>query len=150
MSVHRIVASELLTKLRAQASLPAAKRPLLVYDVRDEDHEGGHLKQSIHTGSETMMRDAHRVAASLPDSARMVAFHCTFSQVRGPSCARRVADALARKYAGMKKAGEEAGEEVEVYVVEGGFKALARLHEGNEGLFEGFDAKMHTSYWDDV
>lgn len=145
MAVRRIAASELLSKLRGQASLPAAERPVIVYDVRDEDHEGGHLRQSVHVPSGTMMREAHLVAAALPAAAQVVAFHCTFSQVRGPSCARRIADALARKAAGEGGSGEE----VEVCVIEGGFKALARLHSGNEDMFEDFDGKIHSNYWDD-
>jgi Cdc25 family phosphatase len=140
-SVSYITPSALAALLRAQASLAPALRRVRVYDVRDEDRAGGHLSQSTHVGSEEFLRSAHRVAGEIAAEgvADTVAFHCTFSQVRGPRCARRFADALERK--GVQG--------IRVLVVEGGFKACARLWPKQRDLFEDFDERVNSWYWDD-
>lgn len=139
-SVGSITPSALAALLRAQASLAPALRRLRVYDVRDEDRAGGHLAQSVHIPSEEFLRSAHRVADEVAADgvADIVAFHCTFSQVRGPRCAARFAGALERK--GVQG--------VRVVVIEGGFKACAQLWPEQKELFEDFNASVHQNYWD--
>lgn len=143
-----IVPSVLYKLLRAQQARPVSARPVRVYDVRDDDHAGGHLAQSIHVESGEFLRSCHRLAGEVAADKAVaggsplatVAFHCTFSQVRGPRAAGRFAEALRMK--GV--------EDVEVVVVEGGFKACARLYgEETKDLFEDFDSRVHSSYWDD-
>jgi hypothetical protein len=111
--------------------------------VRDEDRAGGHLAQSAHVPSDEFLRGAHRFAkdAAAAGVVRTVAFHCTFSQVRGPRCAARFADALARMGG--------AAADIRVVVVEGGFKACAKLWPKERDLFEDFDQRVHSSYWED-
>lgn len=142
-----IPAPALLKLLRAQVSKPLSARPLLVYDVRDDDYAGGHLAQAVHVASDTFMRNAQRLAADVAaekagtSALETIAFHCTFSQVRGPRAAARFREALRMK--GV--------EGVEVVVVEGGFKACAKLYgEDTKDLFQDFNRDVHSSYWDDV
>lgn len=138
-SVGRISPAALLPRLRAQAALAPAARSLLVYDVRDVDRGGGHLAQAAAAPADAFLRAADAAAAALAaPPIDTVAFHCTFSQARGPRCAARFADALARR--GV------AG--VAVVVVEGGFKALAKLQPEWSDCFEEFDPDVHREYWD--
>lgn len=138
-SVGVIAPAALLARLRAQAGVAAGARSLVVYDVRDSDRGGGHLAGSAHAPADAFLRSADAAAASLSaPPVDTVAFHCTFSQVRGPRCAARFADALARK--GV--------EGVAVVVVEGGFKALAQLQSEWKDCFEDFDPGVHREYWD--
>jgi rhodanese-related sulfurtransferase len=58
-----------------------------VVDVRDDDHEGGHIKGCIHSPSTSFLSGVDQLREKLKDTP-VVVFHCALSQVRGPKAAR--------------------------------------------------------------
>ncbi|KNC48914.1 uncharacterized protein AMSG_04659 [Thecamonas trahens ATCC 50062] len=75
--------------------------PVVVVDVRDDDHAGGHIAGAIwlasrdfDAGMTSLARELVQRAADAGASDMNplpVVVHCQFSQVRGPSCARALA-----------------------------------------------------------
>lgn len=120
--VGSIAPAVLLERLSAQRGMEVSRRTLAVVDVRDDDFEGGHLEQALHVPAHEFHDD---VAAHVPSlvNKSTVAFHCMFSQVRGPKAARRFAYAL-EAYASLS---DPAPTLPEVVIVEGGFYAVSRL-----------------------
>jgi hypothetical protein len=137
---------ELMEQLAVQAEtgrLPAgdACASVGVVDVRDDDWVCGHVRGGAHVPAGDLA-DAAALdalvaaeAARAGDARRRVVFHCFFSQVRGPRCARAFAAAVARL--GL-------ADTLETCVLRDGFKGLA-LHESiptderYKGLFEDLD-----------
>merc|ERR1711916_351159 len=92
MNLGMMEAKELTTLLRNQV---AKHSPLLVIDVRDDYHHGGHFIASRNIPSASFDAQLPFLVQELqgnPD-VTMVIFHCFYSQVRGPAAARRFHDA---------------------------------------------------------
>lgn len=82
-SLHRISREELSSLL---LSSDVAK--LAVVDVRDDDHVGGHIHNSMHVPSSTLDYRGPEIVRKLADK-EIVIFHCALSQQRGPGAALR-------------------------------------------------------------
>ena len=53
----------------------------LVVDVRDDDYEGGNIKNSLHQGSADFLMNVDRLVTQTKDVPRVI-FHCSLSQIR--------------------------------------------------------------------
>ncbi|XP_065853415.1 dual specificity phosphatase Cdc25 [Euphorbia lathyris] len=85
-SISYITGSELLTLKR---------RPnLAVVDVRDDERSyDGHIAGSLHFASDSFADRISNLIQQVKGKDTLV-FHCALSQVRGPTCARRLANYL--------------------------------------------------------
>lgn len=70
-----------------------AEKRVLVVDVREDDHKGGHIPGSINMPAGTFHENVDKLLKQAT-SADTVIFHCMFSQQRGPRTARMFAEAL--------------------------------------------------------
>ena len=69
--------------------LPPTTAPsVAVVDVRDADHVGGHIVNSMHVPSSSLDYRTPELLRKLADK-QIVVFHCALSQQRGPSAALR-------------------------------------------------------------
>ncbi|AOW04250.1 Rhodanese-like domain-containing protein [Yarrowia lipolytica] len=67
--------------------MDGAKR-VCVVDVRDDDYnQGGHIRGAVNFPSANFTKSFEDLVETSA-SAEAVVFHCQFSQVRGPQCAR--------------------------------------------------------------
>ncbi|XP_010543440.1 PREDICTED: dual specificity phosphatase Cdc25 [Tarenaya hassleriana] len=109
-SISYITSSQLLA-LRCRPNIA-------IVDVRDEERSyDGHIAGSLHYASDTFTDKISNLVHDVKGKDTLV-FHCALSQVRGPTCARRLANFL-----------EEAKEET-------GIKNIMVLERG----FNGWDA----------
>nr|CCA24115.1 conserved hypothetical protein [Albugo laibachii Nc14] len=93
---------------------------LSVIDVREDDYdENGHIRSAINLPSGDYFQDDEQVNELVQHykNKKMVVFHCTFSQVRGPFCAQRFASR-------MDVMLQEQEARPEVRVLAGGFKSF--------------------------
>lgn len=82
--IKRITPESLKEIILAEASIPEPS--YAVIDVRDDDHIGGHIKDSINIPSQTLDAQLPTLLRKL-EGKRTVVFHCALSQQRGPSAA---------------------------------------------------------------
>ncbi|KAL0316201.1 UNVERIFIED_CONTAM: Dual specificity phosphatase Cdc25 [Sesamum radiatum] len=86
-SITYITSSELL----ARKTSPK----IAIIDVRDyERSQDGHIAGSLHFASGTFLEKFPSLVEATKDKDTIV-FHCALSQVRGPRCARKLAEHLA-------------------------------------------------------
>ncbi|KAK9291098.1 hypothetical protein L1049_009285 [Liquidambar formosana] len=78
--------------------LSLKRRPnIAIVDVRDDERGyDGHIAGSLHYASGTFTDKIPDLVQEVQGKDTLV-FHCALSQVRGPTCARRVVDYLAEK-----------------------------------------------------
>ena len=100
-----------------------------VVDVRDDDYVGGHIKGCQNVPSSSLDYRTPDLTRTLKGKGKVV-FHCTLSQQRGPSAARRY---LAEKQktgqreqpsneaSSSSATGSSGSAEQEVYILDGGF-----------------------------
>lgn len=143
-NVSYIRPSALATLLRMQHDLPVVDRRIAVVDVRDDDHVGGHIAQSLHIPAATFMSNVDSYAREISQSNDVVVFHCAFSQVRGPKCARMFAQALARNSEQLTS-DTGSSRNPEVKVLEGGFAEFAKLYDQHSNLFTDFDRQFYDT-----
>lgn len=128
--VLRMSAEELAALIKSK---PAAKQ-LVVIDVRDEDHEGGHIAGSVNVPSDSFYIRQRELIEEYGDYERVV-FHCMQSQIRGPRCASIYASQLDEQkhkaYSGT-------------YVLTGGFLGWVYKYKDDPELLENFN----PSFWD--
>jgi len=67
---------------------PTTAPTIAVVDVRDADHVGGHISNSMHVPSSSLDYRIPELIRKLADK-QIVVFHCALSQQRGPSAALR-------------------------------------------------------------
>ena len=67
---------------------PTTAPSVAVIDVRDADHVGGHIVNSMHVPSSSLDYRTPQLLRKLADK-QIVVFHCALSQQRGPSAALR-------------------------------------------------------------
>ncbi|KAL2919235.1 Cdc25 phosphatase Ibp1 [Polyrhizophydium stewartii] len=123
-------------ELLALISDPAKKpgRDYLVVDVRGDDYAGGHIPGARNVPSNVLLENPDQQLQEL-GGVPVLFFHCALSQVRGPKCANRYAEALAR-------AGRSGTQQVKV--LRGGFEQWQARFRGDPKLVEDWDAEM----WD--
>ncbi|OWM82443.1 dual specificity phosphatase Cdc25 [Punica granatum] len=75
--------------------LSLRRRPnIAVIDVRDEERSyDGHIPGSLHFASDSFSDKISDLIQTVKQKDTLV-FHCALSQVRGPTCARRLASYL--------------------------------------------------------
>nr|XP_024368349.1 arsenate reductase 2.2-like [Physcomitrium patens]PNR62831.1 hypothetical protein PHYPA_001255 [Physcomitrium patens] len=67
---------------------------IAVVDVRDEERAfDGHIAGSMHFSSSTFEENLPKLIEEVKNKETVV-FHCAFSQVRGPTCARKLSEHL--------------------------------------------------------
>ncbi|VVB13063.1 unnamed protein product [Arabis nemorensis] len=78
--------------------LPLHRRPnIAIIDVRDEERNyDGHIAGSLHYASGSFDDKISHLVQNVKDKDTLV-FHCALSQVRGPTCARRLVNYLDEK-----------------------------------------------------
>ncbi|KZT51515.1 Rhodanese-like protein [Calocera cornea HHB12733] len=111
------------------------ERPPKVIDVRDDDHIGGHIAQSVHAPSARFLHDVHKLVDDLKDE-QVVVFHCALSQQRGPKAARIYAETRANLLPD--------GPAQKVVVLRGGFMQFQAEFRNEPTLFENFRPEL----WD--
>ncbi|CAK7343200.1 unnamed protein product [Dovyalis caffra] len=85
--------------------LSLRRRPnIAIIDVRDDERSyDGHIGGSLHYASDTFTDRISNLIQEVKGKDTLV-FHCALSQVRGPTCARRLANYLeeVKEDAGIK------------------------------------------------
>ncbi|TYZ62526.1 hypothetical protein PybrP1_012708 [[Pythium] brassicae (nom. inval.)] len=124
---QRISPTELAKALRADPS--TGSRPLVI-DVRDEDFAGGHIRSAVNLPEENFVEDddVDAIVRRHKDE-ELIVFHCMFSQVRGPSCARRFVARMAVVLA-------DADHTPDVRVLTGGYQGFANIYKDDADLIE--------------
>lgn len=114
---ERISPAELAEALRAPSG---TARPLVI-DVRDEDFAGGHIRSAVNLPEENFVEDDDVDAiVRRHQDEELIVFHCMFSQVRGPSCAKRFLSRMAVVLADAEK-------KPDVRVLTGGYQTFANV-----------------------
>ena len=135
-SLKRVSASDLHSLLLSPNSSQVA-----VIDVRDDDHVGGHIKDSIHAPSSSLDYRIPQLIRELGDK-KTVVFHCALSQQRGPSAALKYLREREQKVekGDVAQEGTEEGEqkEQEVCVLEKGFVGWQKLYGKDERVTEAY------------
>ncbi|BFI23366.1 Cdc25 family phosphatase [Marchantia polymorpha subsp. ruderalis] len=91
-----------------------------VVDVRDEERKyDGHIAGSLHYPSDTFVENIPDLVKNLKGHDTVV-FHCAKSQIRGPACARLLADRLQEE-----GSANPAGKLPKIMVLERGFDGWA-------------------------
>jgi rhodanese-related sulfurtransferase len=83
------------SQLHALLVDPITAATTLVVDVRDEDFVGGHVAGAMNVPSEEFRETMHTIHTAAA-AKQLVVFHCMKSQMRGPSCARLMAESVAK------------------------------------------------------
>jgi rhodanese-related sulfurtransferase len=91
---------------------------IVIIDVRDEDHVGGHILGSKNVPSTTLDYRMTELVRTLQSKDKVV-FHCALSQVRGPSAARHYVRERQRLLPKDPATGEV--KKQGIYVLDGGF-----------------------------
>lgn len=142
--VSYITSNALANILLAQQDLPAPQKKVVVIDVRDDDHDGGHIAQSLHIPAADFLVKVDNYVQEFAGSKDTVVFHCSLSQVRGPKCASRFAESLLEHSRNGTNSVENR-HTPEVKVLEGGFMNFAKLYGDHSSLFADFNQKLHES-----
>ncbi|KAA8516579.1 hypothetical protein F0562_016915 [Nyssa sinensis] len=92
---ERVEMARSITYITGSQLLSLKGRPnIAVVDVRDEERSyDGHIAGSLHYASDSFSDKIPNLVQAVRGKDTLV-FHCALSQVRGPKCARRLADYL--------------------------------------------------------
>eukprot|EP00013_Stygamoeba_regulata_P026631 CAMPEP_0177647018 /NCGR_PEP_ID=MMETSP0447-20121125/10081_1 /TAXON_ID=0 /ORGANISM="Stygamoeba regulata, Strain BSH-02190019" /LENGTH=134 /DNA_ID=CAMNT_0019149585 /DNA_START=192 /DNA_END=596 /DNA_ORIENTATION=- len=101
----------------------ASERELVVVDVRDDDFDERVIRGALHVPSAEFPERVDEVL-SAHSHGKDVVFHCSLSQMRGPSCARFFASEMK----------DDATSHV--YVLRNGFRHWSTRYGGNPRLTE--------------
>lgn len=109
----------------------------LVIDVRDSDHIGGNIVNSLHIPSDSFndtmaMKSLFKTISD--NNINNVVFHCMLSQQRGPRAALKF---------GRFLESENASSIINIYVLDGGFNYWQRLYKNDPSLMENY----HSDLW---
>ena len=131
-----------------------------VVDVRDDDHVGGHIKDSIHVPTPALDHRIPELIRKLADKDTVV-FHCSLSQQRGPSAALRYIRERQQKAekGELGSSGTTEGKETEegstsgsgsaeqeVYVLDKGFVGWQQKYGRDERLTEAYAPDVWEDY----
>lgn len=119
-AVKRISGADLIQQLQSEPD----NKPI-IFDVRDEDYQGGHIKGAINIHSDSFRDDdqVDEIIAEHLKAVQSVVLHCAQSQVRGPFCAKRLASRLAAT---------EPETPVEVHILQGGFNLFSQTYRNSK------------------
>ncbi|KAI8824503.1 Rhodanese-like domain-containing protein [Fimicolochytrium jonesii] len=93
-------------------------KDFVVVDVRGDDFANGNIRGAVNVPSHEFLEDPAAYVEKFKDVPKVV-FHCALSQVRGPKCAQRYAQALED---GVAKAAIDGSLPSEVLILRGGFE----------------------------
>lgn len=137
--LKRIDADDLSTLLVSPSASTVA-----VVDVRDDDHVGGHIKDSIHAPTPSLDYRIPELVRKLAEKEKVV-FHCALSQQRGPSAAMRY---LRERQQKVEKGDlpDENKTGQQVYVLDRGFVGWQKKFGKDERLTEDYAADIWEDY----
>lgn len=110
-------------------------RKYLIIDVRGVDHDGGHITGSVNIPYDGFSPEKVMVHANAFKVDGIV-FHCMFSSLRGPGCAKRT---LA--YLSAHGNSRNSGNKIDVFLLKGGFSEWIN-YPGTKTLTENFDEEI--------
>lgn len=115
----------------------SSKRPVII-DVRDTDYAGGHIRSAVNIPEDNFMDDddVDALVDKYKDEDAIV-FHCMMSQVRGPSCAKRLKSR-------MEVVLEGAAHKPRVLILHGGYERFGSVSNASSQLA----ASCRSSDWD--
>lgn len=119
---------------------------LVIIDVRDDDYDGGHIRDSWHIPVTEFKQVFPTVLSKLQaQGTKKVVIHCSLSKQRGPSSALRF-----RRFLNEELASSDAPQSVKDYisqlsvaVLKGGFVAWQRKYGTDESVTEDYDAEEY-------
>ncbi|KAM9892271.1 hypothetical protein OXX79_010136 [Metschnikowia pulcherrima] len=118
---------------------PSGQGNFAVVDVRDSDFVGGHIKGCYHYAAgeiyETLPELRRRLLENKIDD---VVFHCALSQVRGPKSTL----VFLRSLQELPKEEREKFDNLNVWVLSGGFTAWQKLYGEDQEVTVGFQADL--------
>lgn len=112
----------------------------MVVDVRDSDYIGGHIKGSMHYPSSNFEETLADLKKQLiANQVEDVIFHCALSQVRGPKSTLKFLRSLSQ----VRNDKEiEFFNQLNVWVLKGGFTEWQRHYGEDETVTEGYDKAL--------
>lgn len=111
---------------------PTGNGVFTIVDVRDYDHIGGHIKNSIHFPSNKFNENIDKLLKSLSSSNDIV-FHCALSQQRGPSSAMKFLRSVPNdEYLNNKN----------IWILKGGFANWQSLYGEDPNVTENFQKDL--------
>lgn len=138
-TLHRMSREELSSLL-----LSSDSSKITVVDVRDDDHVGGHIHNSMHVPSSSLDYRGPEIVRKLADK-EIVVFHCALSQQRGPGAALRY---IRERESKLKTQGASSGStndeqkssniDREQVVIEK-FNEITRANQGKEVDIKGYE-----------
>jgi rhodanese-related sulfurtransferase len=139
MAPKYISAEELATIIRDPAKKPWSD--YLVVDVRDDDYAGGNIPGAVNIPS----RDYHMKVNDLIKEAhekdvKLLVFHCSLSQQRGPKAARIYEEMRSNLYPLAKEA--QPGDPKEVAILRDGFTSFQAKFKDDPKLVENWDKEV--------
>ncbi|KAG7088198.1 hypothetical protein E1B28_012215 [Marasmius oreades] len=117
-----------------------AKKDYLVVDVRDDDYEGGNIKGSLNLPSQDFLMNVDTLVKDTKD-VKMVIFHCSLSQVRGPKAARIYRETR------QNVLGEGESSPTDVFILRDGFSQFQVKYKDDPELVENWDENVWASEW---
>ncbi|KAJ5725644.1 Rhodanese-like protein [Penicillium malachiteum] len=125
--------------LAAQLKAGTTPAKLVIIDVRDSDHVGGHIRSSTWVPSSTLDVRMPELVRTLKDTETVI-FHCALSQQRGPSATLR--------YAREREStlGAEESQKQDIRVLEGGFVEWQEKYGKDETLTESYVEDIWQDY----
>ncbi|KAI1000689.1 hypothetical protein K3495_g7509 [Podosphaera aphanis] len=142
-TIPRLTATDLSTILLAEDwghpnfDAPIESSKIAIVDVRDTDHVGGHIKNSIHAPSNTLTSKMPGLIRALKDK-EMVVFHCALSQQRGPSAALR----YHRERDSVLATEESRNDSQKVYILDEGFVGWQKKYGQDPRLTANFNKQL--------
>lgn len=118
-----------------QSKTPLGKN-FLVVDVRDSDHIGGNIINSLHLPSSSFNEQGMDSLLEIITSREIncIVFHCMLSQQRGPRAALK----FGRHIQSLNNYSN-----INIYVLDGGFNYWQRLYKNEPALLENY----HPDLW---
>eukprot|EP00603_Paraphysomonas_imperforata_P015956 CAMPEP_0114484432 /NCGR_PEP_ID=MMETSP0104-20121206/19412_1 /TAXON_ID=37642 ORGANISM="Paraphysomonas imperforata, Strain PA2" /NCGR_SAMPLE_ID=MMETSP0104 /ASSEMBLY_ACC=CAM_ASM_000202 /LENGTH=141 /DNA_ID=CAMNT_0001660483 /DNA_START=1 /DNA_END=426 /DNA_ORIENTATION=+ len=133
--VSFIETSELLSLLKARRS------DVAIIDVRTDDFAGGHISGALNIPVDEFECDDtidEILSTHITEKKEYIVFHCMFSQMRGPFCAKRYSAAKSRRCGSDDDCDNSLPQ---IKILRGGYKAWKALsnslgQEESEGMIE--------------
>lgn len=138
MPIKYITADELAAVIKDPAKKPG--EDYLVVDVRDDDYAGGNIpggrnipSRDFHLHVNDLIKQAHE------KELKLVVFHCSLSQQRGPKAARVYSEIRGNLYPALKDSPDR-----EVAILRDGFSSFQAKFRNDPKLVENWEKDV----WD--
>jgi len=137
MPVRYITGDELAGIMKSTDQV--ANKDYLVVDVRDDDFEGGNIKDARNIPSRDFLMNVDDLVKTTKEIP-LIVFHCALSQVRGPKAAR-IYEETARN---VRK---DTDPIPDVAILRDGFSMFQVKYKDDTALVENWDKDMWASQW---